>query len=137
MLLSYWLAARRSYLWIVTAVSVRIVALPPAREIDRLVREHQRTIESTPGDPTALRGGAGDRLYQLLIAPAEAPDGPWNTAPRPPPGPTRTVSPFARMSPFGRLIVDVAPSAVPDGPTISQPLVDGSTTVAPLQPSAL
>jgi CHAT domain-containing protein len=69
-LLSYWLAPRRSLLWIVTGDGVRMVELPPATDIENLVREHQKSIENALANPMAARETAGDRLYQLLLAPA-------------------------------------------------------------------
>jgi CHAT domain-containing protein len=69
-LLSYWLGPSRSYLWIVTGSGIRCLPLPPARDIEKLAREHQSTVESSLADPLAAHETAGDRLYQLLIAPA-------------------------------------------------------------------
>jgi CHAT domain-containing protein/Tfp pilus assembly protein PilF len=69
-LLSYWLAPARSYMWIVTAGGIRCVHLPPAQEIERLAREHQTTVENALSDPLAPGGTAGVRLYHLLVEPA-------------------------------------------------------------------
>jgi CHAT domain-containing protein/tetratricopeptide (TPR) repeat protein len=69
-LLSYWLAPLRSFLWIVSGEGVQIVGLPAAKEIESLVREHQQTIENALSNPIGTRQTAGDRLYQLLVAPA-------------------------------------------------------------------
>ena len=41
-LLSYWLAPQRSFLWIVTGAGVRRVDLPPQAEIEAAVREYRR-----------------------------------------------------------------------------------------------
>ena len=71
-LLSYWLAPRRSLLWIVTGDGARMVDLPSAKDIESLVREHQKTIENALANPIAARDTAGDRLHQLLVAPAAA-----------------------------------------------------------------
>ena len=68
-LLSYWLAPGRSYVWVVTAEGVRGVTLPPASEIEKLVREHQAMIDNTLADPLTASHSPGGRLYQLLIAP--------------------------------------------------------------------
>ena len=68
-LLSYWLGANRSYVWVVTATGVQTVRLPPAREIDALVRQYQATINNTLADPLASAATAGDRLYGLLVEP--------------------------------------------------------------------
>lgn len=68
--LSYWLAPARSYLWVVTAARVQFVTLPPAKEIESLVRQHQATIDNVLADPLKASGAAGDRLFQVLIEPA-------------------------------------------------------------------
>jgi tetratricopeptide (TPR) repeat protein len=68
--LSYWLAPARSYLWIVTPARTRLVRLPPAQEIAALVRDDRVAIDSVMADPIATRGGAGDRLFDLLVRPA-------------------------------------------------------------------
>ena len=44
--LSYWLAPARSYLWVVTPARVQLFTLPPAREIEELVRQHQAAIDN-------------------------------------------------------------------------------------------
>ena len=69
MLLSYWLTPTRSHLWLVSADQVRHVTLPPAKDIEVLVREHQRSIESATADVIATAGTAGDRLYAILLEP--------------------------------------------------------------------
>lgn len=71
--LFYWLAPERSYLWIVTGALVRCVPLPPAAQIEALVREHQAAIDNTIADPLAASGSPGDRLYRVLVQPAA----PW------------------------------------------------------------
>ncbi len=68
--LSYWLAPARSYLWVVTPARVQLFTLPPAREIEALVRQHQAAIDSVVADPLKSAGGAGDRLFELLVQPA-------------------------------------------------------------------
>jgi CHAT domain-containing protein len=69
-LLSYWLAPARSYMWIVTSSGIRCVHLPPSKEIEGLAREYQATVENALSDPLASAGTAGDRLYHLLVEPA-------------------------------------------------------------------
>ncbi|HEX7140242.1 MAG TPA: CHAT domain-containing protein [Vicinamibacterales bacterium] len=71
-LLSYWLTPRTSYLWIITGDGVRQVTLPPSSHIDVLVRDHQLAIGNALADPLATGHSAGDKLYQMLIAPAAA-----------------------------------------------------------------
>jgi CHAT domain-containing protein/tetratricopeptide (TPR) repeat protein len=68
-LLSYWLAPERSHVWVVTPRDIQHVALPAAGEIERLVTEYQGAIERQLADPLRPRLPAGEKLYQLLIAP--------------------------------------------------------------------
>jgi len=68
--LSYWLAPTRSYLWVVTPARVQLFPLPPAREIEDLVRQHQAAIDNVIADPLKSAGGAGDRLFDILVRPA-------------------------------------------------------------------
>src|SRR5262249_18224104 len=68
--LSYWLAPARSYLWILGPNGVELLELPPAAEIETLVREHQSAIGNALVDPLASKDAAGDKLYRILIAPA-------------------------------------------------------------------
>src|SRR5205085_3168775 len=68
--LSYWLAPRRSFLWVATPIEVRVFTLPPLDEIGRLVTEYRGFIETSLRDPMRVRSEAGRRLYEILIAPA-------------------------------------------------------------------
>jgi CHAT domain-containing protein/Tfp pilus assembly protein PilF len=69
-LLSYWLAPARSYLWVVAADRIHRIDLPPASEVESLVREYRTAIETSLADPIASSHTAGDRLYRLLVEPA-------------------------------------------------------------------
>jgi CHAT domain-containing protein len=71
-LLSYWLGPARSHAWVVTGGEIHHVDLPPAAQIEPLVREYQEAIERRLADPLRTRIPAGDRLYQLLIEPLRA-----------------------------------------------------------------
>jgi CHAT domain-containing protein len=68
-LVSYWLTPDRSYVWVVDAHGVRMHTLPPAPDIEALVRAHQAAIDDALADPLAAPGSAGDQLYRLLVAP--------------------------------------------------------------------
>ena len=68
-LLSYWLTPNRSYVWVVSAEGIRGVALPPAAELEKLVRDHDAMIQNTLADPLAADSSPGSRLYELLVAP--------------------------------------------------------------------
>jgi tetratricopeptide (TPR) repeat protein len=69
-LLSYWLAPRRSFLWIVSASGIRQVELPSEPEIAAAVRDYQSMIANALADPLASAGTPGDRLFKMLVAPA-------------------------------------------------------------------
>ena len=68
-LLSYWLGSARSHAWVVSGREIHHVPLPPAAEIEPMVREYQDAIERRLADPLRTRIPAGERLYQMLIAP--------------------------------------------------------------------
>ncbi len=70
-LLSYWLAAERSYVWAVTAKGVSQFVLPRESEIDTLVERHQRAIQELQ-DPLAERHAAASELYRMLVGPVES-----------------------------------------------------------------
>lgn len=69
-LLSYWLAPRCSYLWVITGSSVETVELPGEERLAPLVRKYQEFIEDDLGDPVAAKNQAGIALWKALIEPA-------------------------------------------------------------------
>jgi CHAT domain-containing protein len=69
--LSYWLGSPHSYLWVVTPNRVTLITLPSANEIDPLV-ESYRTALLGPRDVLETSNPTGKKLYDLLIAPAQA-----------------------------------------------------------------
>jgi len=69
-LLSYWLDPDQSWLWVLSARGVKVLPLPPARQIETLVRQHQATIADAMADPLGANQSAGAKLYQMLVAPA-------------------------------------------------------------------
>jgi CHAT domain-containing protein len=72
-ILFYWLQAKTSWLWVVTAKDIHLVPLPAGDQIEALVREHQKMIGSALADPLAADTTPGDKLYEALVAPAS----PW------------------------------------------------------------
>jgi CHAT domain-containing protein len=63
--LSYWLAAKRSYVWIVKSSGVEVFALPPSSEIESAIDSYQRALlQSRSSD------AEGKRLYNILVQPA-------------------------------------------------------------------
>jgi CHAT domain-containing protein/tetratricopeptide (TPR) repeat protein len=69
-LLSYWLAPARSYVWVVSGSGVQCVRLPPSAEIATLVKEYRATIGNALANPLAA-DTAGARLYRMLVEPIE------------------------------------------------------------------
>lgn len=68
--LDYWLAPKRSFLWVVDAGKVRMVELPGAGEIGKLVEEYRGFVETAMRDPLQTESAAGKKLYELLVSPA-------------------------------------------------------------------
>jgi len=68
-LLSYWLGPVHSYAWVVDPRDVHCIELAPVSEIEPLVREYQDAIERRLADPLRTRIPAGERLYELVVAP--------------------------------------------------------------------
>ena len=68
-LLSYWLAPVRSFLWVVTPSRIATFKLPPQAEIEALVNAYAGAIEGLH-DPMREGGDAGQKLYETLVAPA-------------------------------------------------------------------
>ncbi|MEO8373307.1 MAG: CHAT domain-containing protein, partial [Candidatus Solibacter sp.] len=68
-LLSYWLGPTRSHAWVVTGREIHHVTLPPAAVIEGLAREYKDALELRLADPLRTRIPAGERLYEVLLAP--------------------------------------------------------------------
>jgi CHAT domain-containing protein len=71
-LISYWLAPKQSYAWVISPRRIQWFRLPPAGEIGPLVEQYQAFIEKAVRDPLETENLAGRRLYESLIAPAAA-----------------------------------------------------------------
>lgn len=69
-LFSYWLAPRRSYLWVVTPARVSQFELPPQAQIESLTRDYNKAIRQLR-DPLREGSNVGRKLYEVLLAPAE------------------------------------------------------------------
>ena len=72
-LLSYWLAPKRSFLWVVTGTAVRRIDLPPEPEIAAAVGDYRAMLANALANPLTGRDTPGDRLFKMLVAPAELP----------------------------------------------------------------
>ncbi|HMK28302.1 MAG TPA: CHAT domain-containing tetratricopeptide repeat protein, partial [Terriglobales bacterium] len=68
-ILYYFLGAKQSYLWAVTAQKTAIFRLPQESQIDAVVRRYRKALE-TPKDPLASQNTDGVELYRMLVGPA-------------------------------------------------------------------
>ncbi|MGI8988429.1 MAG: CHAT domain-containing protein [Bryobacteraceae bacterium] len=70
-LLSYWLAPKRSLLWMISASGVRSFSLPPEPEIRRLVAAYRGAILGLR-DTLDQEGSPGKQLYDVLVGPVQS-----------------------------------------------------------------
>jgi CHAT domain-containing protein len=68
-LLVYWLGEKHSYLWAVTPSKMECFTLPPAAEIDPLIKSY-RELTLKSGDLLKSATSAGEKLYTSLVEPA-------------------------------------------------------------------
>ncbi|MGH9695994.1 MAG: CHAT domain-containing protein, partial [Bryobacteraceae bacterium] len=68
--LFYWLAPKHSYLWILSAGSFKLVALPDKQQIDREIASYGALIQHEKRDPVGNANAVGLRLYDKLVRPA-------------------------------------------------------------------
>jgi CHAT domain-containing protein/Tfp pilus assembly protein PilF len=68
-LLSYWLAPTRSFVWVITSDGIRCVTLPSRQEIEPLVRGYRNFVTVSLADPLAAGSSPGTRLSETLLAP--------------------------------------------------------------------
>jgi CHAT domain-containing protein len=69
-MVSFWVAPRRSFAWLVDAAGVRRFALPNGAEIERLVTEYRKVVEHSVADPLAAPEGRA--LWENVLAPFAA-----------------------------------------------------------------
>jgi CHAT domain-containing protein len=68
-LLFYWLGERRSYVWAITPEKTEYFTLPPAQEIEPLIKEYAGlTLKSS--DLAVTASEKGQKLFSTLVAPA-------------------------------------------------------------------
>jgi CHAT domain-containing protein/Tfp pilus assembly protein PilF len=70
-ILSYWMAPRRSFLWVVTPGRVALHPLPDEAVIRKHVEAHQELIARSR-DPLAEAASDAEWLYRNLVEPAQA-----------------------------------------------------------------
>ncbi len=68
-LLVYWLGEKHSYLWAVTPSKTECFTLPPASEIDPLIKSY-RELTLKSGDLLKNARSTGEKLYASLVEPA-------------------------------------------------------------------
>ena len=69
-LLIYWLGEKHSYLWAITPAKTECFTLPPAAEIDPLVKSY-RELTLKSGDLLQSAASTGEKLYASLVEPAK------------------------------------------------------------------
>ncbi len=70
-LLFYWMGEKHSYLWAVTPAKTAYFTLPPASEIDALVKPYRQAIVDSKDVLGTDSKRIGEKLYATLIAPAQ------------------------------------------------------------------
>ncbi len=69
-LLIYWLGQKHSYLWVITPEKTVLVSLPAAGEIEPLAKSY-RQAQAAGADVLHTAAADGEKLYELLVAPAK------------------------------------------------------------------
>jgi CHAT domain-containing protein/Tfp pilus assembly protein PilF len=70
--LSYWLAPKRSFLWVVSGQTFTRLELPGRDRIASLVDEYRAFIDTSVRDPISTDFAAARQLYEMLLAPARS-----------------------------------------------------------------
>ncbi|HEY4360459.1 MAG TPA: CHAT domain-containing tetratricopeptide repeat protein [Bryobacteraceae bacterium] len=68
-LLSYWLAPKRSFVWVIKANGIRMKELPPGDNIGEWIREYGRAIDQQGRDPVGQGLPQAERLEKALLGP--------------------------------------------------------------------
>ena len=68
LLLSYWLAPERSFLWVIAPGGITLHQLPPEKQIATLAAGYGSFVESL-GDPLQSEYPAGKKLSEILLGP--------------------------------------------------------------------
>jgi CHAT domain-containing protein len=67
-LLSYWLAPKLSYVWVITPARIKLLTLPGEKEIRELVESYRTAIEDRR-NPIESHLPAGEKLSAMLLRP--------------------------------------------------------------------
>jgi CHAT domain-containing protein len=91
-LVSYWVAPRRSFAWVAGPSGVTLFTLPGEPRLRALVEAYRASLETSLRDPLVLERSPGRELYDILVAPwagglasgtrvCVSPDGPLHAVP--------------------------------------------------------
>ncbi len=69
-LLFYWLGQKHSYLWVITPAKTANFTLPPAPEIDLVIKSYRAALLESR-DLLATANPDGKKLYAMLVGPAK------------------------------------------------------------------
>lgn len=69
-ILTYWLGAKRSYLWVVTPQTIEAFPLPPRTKIETMVDGYQTALTNRATGSMAVSGKRGEALWKTLVEPA-------------------------------------------------------------------
>lgn len=69
-LLFYWLGEKHSYLWAITPSGVSLFTLPPASEIEPVIKSYREALLG-PRDVLETSNADGIKLYEILVSPAQ------------------------------------------------------------------
>lgn len=69
-LLFYWIGSKHSHLWAIAPKTITYFPLPPAPEIDSAVKSYREAVVQSE-DVAQAEQAAGEKLYAMLLAPAE------------------------------------------------------------------
>ena len=67
-IISFWVAPKRSFAWLIDKDGVRRFDLPPEDEIESLVTAYRNTVEHPLRDPIAAADPNGPKLWNALLA---------------------------------------------------------------------
>lgn len=69
--LAYWLGEKYSYLWVITPAKTAYFTLPPASEIDGLVKNYRLAIVNSTDVLASDERRTGEKLFATLVAPVQ------------------------------------------------------------------
>jgi CHAT domain-containing protein len=70
-LLFYWMGEKQSHMWVITPTNTEHFTMPPASKIDQLVKTYRGAIVNSRDVLATEERLTGEKLYAMLIAPAQ------------------------------------------------------------------